>query len=250
MSTEVRHITVNGMRVEIVGKAIKNLHLGVYPPHGRVRVAAPVAVNDDAVRLAVITRLPWIKRRQAGFAKQDRQSPREYVSGESHYLWGRRYRLAVVEQPGLMRLSFKNAQTIVLNVRPECHLTQRERVFLAWYRQEIKAALPPLIEKWSRLIGVRSPRWGIKRMKTKWGSCSINAKRIWLNLELAKKPPQCLEYIIVHELSHLIERHHNERFVKLLDRHLPQWRTVRAELNAAPLRHEEWQFQSSKRGQL
>ena len=235
MSIEARHITVNGMRIEIVRKAIKNLHLGVYPPHGSVRVAAPLAVSDDAVRLAVITRLSWIKRKQAGFKGQDRQSPRAYVSGESHYFFGRRYRLAVVEHSGAGRVAVKNAKTLTLNIRPNSDTVQRERVVLAWYRKELRGAAGPLIEKWAKIIGVPVPQWRIKKMKTKWGSCSIAAQRIWLNLELAKKAPQCLEYIVVHEMSHFHERHHNDRFVKLMDKHLPNWRSIRDELNVAPL---------------
>lgn len=241
----MRSITVNGMRVEIVRKAIKNLHLGVYPPNGRVRVAAPIAVNDDAVRLAVVTRLPWIKRQQAGFKNQERQSPRQYVSGESHYVFGRRYRLLVVKDRSAPAVSIKNSRTLVLKVPSESDLSGREKVMLAWYRKQLRSAAAPLIEKWAELIGVPLPRSGIKRMKTKWGSCSIASGRIWLNLELAKKPPQCLEYIIIHELSHFLERNHNDRFIKLMDRHLPNWRTTRAELNTAPLKHEDWPFASS-----
>jgi hypothetical protein len=244
----MRSLTVNGMQVEIVRKAIKNLHLGVYPPDGRVRVAAPLAFNDDAIRLAVITRLTWIKRQQAGFKNQERQSPRRYVSGETHYVFGRRYRLRVIEEEHAPSVSIKNTRTAALTVRPGSNPIQRERIFLAWYRKELRSAAAPLIEKWASLIGVPAPLWGIKRMKTKWGSCSTATQRIWLNLELAKKPPQCLEYIIVHELAHFLERNHNVRFVKVLDRHLPQWRIYRDELNAAPLRDETW-TNGSTRGQ-
>ena len=226
--------------MEIVRKPIKNLHLGVYPPHGRVRVAAPHAVNDEAVRLAVVTRLPWIKKQQAGFGRQERQSARRYVSGETHFLFGRRYRVNVIEEDARPKVSIKNAKSLTLHVRPGSNAEQREKIMLDWYRGQLRATAGPLIAKWAKLIGVPMPDWRIKRMKTKWGSCSTSAKRVWLNLELAKKPPQCIEYVIVHELSHLIERSHNDRFVKLLDRHVPNWRSVRAELNAAPLKHEVW----------
>lgn len=240
MSTKASTITVSGMRVEIVRKAIKNLHLGVYPPNGRVRVAAPLAVNDDAVRLAVVTRLSWIKRQQAGFHRQERQSERRYVSGETHFVFGRRYRLRVVEHDGPASVRTTSPTTLTLTVKRGSDLAKREKAVLDWYRLHLRTAAGPLVSKWAEFIGVAEPQWGIKRMKTKWGSCSTASRRIWLNLELAKKPPQCLEYIVVHELSHLIERKHNERFVKLLDRHLPNWRTVRDELNAATLKHENW----------
>lgn len=240
MSTEMRHINVIGIRIEIVKKPIKNLHLGVYPPNGRVRVAAPPAVKEDAVRLAVVTRLPWIRKRQAAFARQERQSARRYVSGESHFVFGRRYRLSVVSVTRAPGVAITNARTITLCSKPRSTQEQREKVMLGWYRKILRDAARSLIETWAGRIGIDQPQWGIRRMKTKWGSCSTKAKRIWLNLELAKKPPQCLEYIIVHELSHLIERKHNDRFLRLMDRHLPEWRTIRDELNAAPLSHEEW----------
>ena len=240
MTTEHRQIVVSGIPVEIVRKAIKNLHLGVYPPHGRVRVAAPLAVNDDAVRLAVIMRLAWIKRQQAGFKNQVRQSAREYVSGESHFFFGRRYRLSVVHQPGCSFVKVKNANTLLLQIPPGTDLAGRERTLFKWYRNELRTIARPLVEQWSAIIGVPVPLWGIRRMKTKWGSCNIAARRIWLNLELAKKSQPCLEYVIVHEIAHFLVRNHNDRFVKLLDRHLPVWRAVRDELNASPLTRERW----------
>jgi predicted metal-dependent hydrolase len=240
VATEAHHITIGGLQIEIVRKAIKNLHLGVYPPHGRVRVAAPNVVSDDAVRLAVISRLAWIKRQQKRFRAQERQSPRRYVSGESHYLWGRRYRFNVIEDSKGSRVVRKGHKTLDYYVREGCDETEREKHFLAWYRRELRTAAGPLIEKWTRIMKLPRPDWRIKRMKTKWGSCSIKGKRIWLNLELVKKHPPCLEYVIVHEMAHFEERHHNDRFVKLMDRHLPQWRLYRDELNAAPLRHEQW----------
>lgn len=228
--------------MEIVRKDIKNLHLGVYPPHGRVRVAAPLAVNDDAVRLAVIGKLGWIKRHRAKFAAQERQSSREYVTGESHYFQGRRYRLNVVYQPGPARVSIRNRTTIDLFVPEGSDTSRRERVMVAWYRRQLKEQIPPLLEKWENTIGVQAAAWGVKRMKTKWGACSTKARRIWLNLELAKKPTHCLEYIVVHELVHLLERPHSDRFMALMDRFMPQWRLYRDELNRAPLGHEAWEY--------
>jgi hypothetical protein len=242
MSTDVVEIHVSGLTVQIVRKDIKNLHLGVYPPNGRVRVAAPLRVSDDAVRLAVIGKLGWIKRQQAGFKAQARQSGREMVSGESHYFLGQRYRLRVVNHDSTAKVLVRNKATIELHVRRETDAWQRERMLLRWYRKQLKELIPPLLEKWQRALGVQVADWGIRKMKTRWGTCNAKARRIWLNLELAKKPPQCLEYIIVHELVHLVVKHHDDRFIAMLDEHLPQWRLHRQELNAAPLAHETWLY--------
>lgn len=242
MNTENHKITVNGLPVYIVRKAIKNLHLGVYPPHGRVRVAAPLRVSDDAVRLAIIGKLGWIKRQQARFDGQPRQSAREMVSGESHYFLGQRYRLRVSKQAGTAKVVVRNKSTIELHVGRELSAEQCERVLLRWYRQQLKEMIPPVLEKWQTALGVQVDDWAIKKMKTKWGSCNVEARRIWLNLELAKKPVQCLEYIIVHELAHLLERHHNETFIAIMTKFLPQWRLRRSELNAVPLAHATWTY--------
>lgn len=235
MNTESRNITVSGLTVEVVRKPIKNLHLGVYPPQGRVRVAAPLAIDDEAVRLAVVGKLGWIKRQRAKFQAQPRQSQRRMVSGESHYFLGRRYRLRVHETTGALRIALRGTATMDLFVRPDTTAERREQVLHDFYRAELKRLLPELLDKWQPKLGVEARAWGIKRMKTKWGTCNIEVGRIWLNLELAKKPVQCLEYILVHELTHLLERHHNERFTGLLDQHLPQWRTLREELNGSVL---------------
>jgi predicted metal-dependent hydrolase len=241
MNTEKHHITVSGLTVEVVRKAIKNLHLGVYPPHGRVRVAVPLAVSDEAVRLAVIGKLAWIKRQQAKFEAQPRQSRREMIRGESHYFLGQRYRLRVIEHHAAGKVILRNA-SIDLYVRPETSADQREQVVQRWYRSQLKALIPALLDKWQLVLGVQVADWGIKKMKTKWGACTIDARRIWINLELAKKPVQCLEYIIVHELVHLLERHHNDRFQKLMDQFMPQWRLHREELNRGPLGYEDWDY--------
>jgi predicted metal-dependent hydrolase len=242
MITDKSQIRVSGVPVEIVRKGIKNLHLGVYPPHGRVRVAAPLRVSDDAVRLAVVGKLGWIKRQRARFEAQPRQSAREMVSGESHYFLGQRYRLRVVKYDGPANVAARNKSVIELHVRRDSSGVQRERVLQRWYRQQLKEMIPPLLEKWQPTLGVQANEWAIKKMKTKWGACNVKVRRIWLNLELAKKPVQCLEYIIVHELVHLLERHHNDTFVALMNKFLPQWKSRRAELNAAPLAHEAWSY--------
>lgn len=242
MATETRRFTVSGIAVEVVRKDIKNLHLGVYPPHGRVRVAVPRVVSDEAVRLAVIDKLAWIRRQKARFAQQPRQSEREMVNGESHYFLGRRYRLRVHEQDSPARVAVRGIASLDLFVRPGTDVGQREAVLQRWYREQLKALIPPLLEKWQPALGVPVAAWGIKKMKTKWGSCNVDARRIWFNLELAKKPPQCLEYIVVHELVHLQERHHNERFTALMDAALPNWRGLRDLLNQAPLGYESWDY--------
>lgn len=242
MITNRHTIEVRGTPVEVVRKDIKNLHVGVYPPNGRVRVAAPLRLNDEAVRLAVISRLGWIRRQQEGFQRQDRQSQREMLAGESHYFRGRRYRLNVVEQDGPPSLGFPNNTTMVLYVRPGTDREGRELVLQRWYRRRLREELPDLLAKWEPAIGVKVAEVRIKKMKTRWGTCNSTARRIWLNLELVKKPVSCLEYILVHEMVHLIERHHNERFRDLMDRLMPQWRMRREELNRAPLSHEEWRY--------
>jgi predicted metal-dependent hydrolase len=237
MSIEKHQIIVNDLVVDVVRKNIKNLHLGVYPPAGRIRVAAPLRVNDEAVRLFTISRLAWIKRQQAKFAGQERQSAREFVSGESHYYQGHRYLLNVIYHQGSPAVSLRNNKTMDLLVRTGSDTSVRERVLTTWYRRRLKEEITPLIAKWEGVIGVKVAAWGVKQMKTKWGTCSIEARRIWLNLELIKKPVHCLEYIIVHEMMHLLERHHNERFTAYMNRFMPLWQYYREELNREPLGH-------------
>jgi predicted metal-dependent hydrolase len=242
VNTKRHIIEISGIQVEVVRKAIKNLHLGVYPPTGRVRVAVPMRVDDEAVRLAVISKLGWIRRKQAHFAEQPRQSQREMVAGESHYFQGRRYRLRVIEENAPPRVTLKGNTTLELYVRPDTNTAKREAILNEWYRRELKALLPDIIVKWESVIGVQAAEWAIKKMKTKWGTCNVPARRVWVNLELAKKSPQCLEYILVHELVHLLERHHNDRFKEHMDRLMPQWRLLREELNRAPLGNETWTY--------
>jgi predicted metal-dependent hydrolase len=242
MNTELSSITVSGIEVQVVRKAIKNLHLGVYPPNGRVRVAAPLAVSDQSVRLAVIGKIGWIRRKQARFEAQPRQSKREMVSGESHYVWGRRYRLDVTDCIGTPSVCLRNNRTMALHVRRGATREKREAILHRWYRQLLRDELPKLIAKWQPLLQANVADWGIKKMKTRWGTCNKTARRIWLNLELAKKTPSCLEYVLVHEMVHLLERRHNDRFREYMDRLMPLWRSYREELNRAPLSHESWSY--------
>ena len=238
----MHRISVGDMQVDVVRKDIKNLHLGVYPPEGRVRVAAPLRVDDEAVRLAVIEKLPWIRRQQARFLAQERQSPREYTYRETHYFLGKRYLLNVIEHDGRPRVEVNGKERIDLYAPAGSSAQEREEIMLRWYRKELKALVPPLIEKWQEVVGVEVDDWRIKKMKTRWGSCTIEARRIWLNLELAKKPIPCIEYIIIHELVHLLERNHTDRFRDLMDQFMPQWRYCRDMLNQAPLGHENWEY--------
>jgi len=242
MNIDQHQITVQNLVVDVVRKDIKNLHLAVYPPAGRIRVAAPLRVNDEAVRLFTISRLGWIKRQQAKFESQERQSEREFVSGESHYYQGNRYLLNVVYRKGTPTVVPRNNKMLDMFVRVESDAVERERVLTTWYRRRLKEEITPLITKWEVIIGVKAAEWGVKQMKTKWGTCNIEAQRIWLNLELIKKPVHCLEYIIVHELVHLLERHHNEQFIAYINRFMPLWRHYREELNRAPLGHETWEY--------
>lgn len=238
----MHQIKVNDLTVDVVRKDIKNLHLGVYPPNGRVRVAVPLRVNDEAVRLAVIARLGWIKRQQTKFIKQEREPQHEYVNGESHYFLGNRYLLNVVENSPSGNVVIRNKKRLDLFVRAGSGRAQRERIMHNWYRAYLRQVVPLLVEKWEHILGIQVADWGVKQMKTKWGACNIQKKRIWINLELAKKTEVCLEYIIVHEMIHLMERHHNERFLALMNKFMPRWETYRTELNRAPLGHVDWEY--------
>ena len=240
--TDRYHIDVRGISVEVTRKDIKNFYIGVHPPDGRVRVSAPLHFNTDAIQMAVISRLGWIRRQQAAFERQERQSQREFVTGESHYFRGRRYRLDVVEQDAPSKIWLPNNTKIALSVRPGADRKAREAVIQRWYRQHLRTQLPPLLEKWEPKLGVSVNEVRIRKMKTLWGSCNVEAKRIWLNLELAKKPESCLVYVLVHEMVHLLERDHSDRFHALMDRFLPQWRIYQDQLNRAPLAHENWQY--------
>jgi predicted metal-dependent hydrolase len=242
VSTERRAVQIAGLTVEVVRKEIKHLHVGVYPPAGRVRVAAPLRLDTEAVRLAVLSRLAWIRSKQKEFAGQDRQSRRENVTGESHYFQGRRYLLAVTIGDGAPEVRLVGNARLELRVPPGFDQAQRDTVLQRWYRRQLSALLPPLLAKWEPRIGKPVSEVRIRKMKTRWGSCNASAGRIWLNLELIKKPVGCLEYVLVHELVHLHERHHNRHFLEWMDRLLPQWRAHRDELNRAPLAHEEWTY--------
>ena len=224
-------ITVNKFPVEVEWKPIKNIHLTVYPPNARVHVSAPKQMTEDAVRLFLISKLSWIQRQTETLQNQDRQTPREYVSGENHYFKGFRYRLNVIERDAPPKVELQGRQYIKLYVRPQATLDKKAEVMREWYRQELKQVLAPMVEKWETILQVKASHWEIKQMKTLWGNCNAKTKRLIFNLELAKKPLHCIEYIVAHELAHLIERLHTNRFRALLDTHLLAWRQIKDELN-------------------
>jgi predicted metal-dependent hydrolase len=234
-------LDLGGITVDVVLKDIKNIHLSVHPPEGRVRISAPKRMSLDTIRVFAISKLGWIKQQQAKLREQERETPREYVERESHYVWGKRYLLSVIESDGPPAIELKHSR-MLLRVRPGTEAGKREALVEEWYRERIKRAVPPLLDRWQPLLGVSVERFFVQRMKTRWGSCNHKARTIRLNTELAKKPPECLEYIVVHEMVHLLEPTHNARFVALMDRFMPKWRFYREALNRLPVRREEWSY--------
>lgn len=239
MSTDSGYLSVRGIDVDVVYKDIKHLHIGVYPPMGRVRVAAPTRLDDDAVRLAVIQRLPWIRKQREQLRATPRQTEREMVTGESHYVWGRRLRLKVVVRPGRSHIETEGDR-LLLYVPDGATVEERRRVLDRWYREQLRQALPGVISHWEEQLGLEVPAWSLRRMKTKWGSCNRETRHLWFNVELAKKHPDCLEYLVVHEMTHYLERNHGDHFAELMDRVMPDWRGRRDLLNGAPLATEDW----------
>jgi len=238
----MHQITVGQYTIDVVKKDIKNLHLAVYPPNGRIRIAVPKQLDDETIRLHIVSKLSWIKKQITKFEQADRLSNRDYVTGESHYLEGKRYLLNVITDASINHIKLRGKTYIDLYEKPGTPNWHRPLMIQEWYRARLKARIEPLIISWQEAIGVHINDWAVKQMKTKWGTCNIVAKRIWINLELAKKPDDCLEYIIVHELMHLLEKHHNDHFKSLMDRFLPDWRVRKDRLNKLPLSHEEWEY--------
>jgi len=234
-------INLGEITVDVILKDIKNIHLSVYPPLGHVRIAAPIRMSLDTIRIYAISKLGWIKKQQQKFREQIRETPREYLNKESHYFLGKRYQLRVTEHDAPPKVQLKHT-TIDLYIRPESDIQKKHAVMEQWYREQLKALVPSIIEKWEKIMGVSPNEFAIKRMKTKWGTCNRDAKRIWLNLELAKKPYHCIEYIVVHEMAHLLERNHNSNFVAIMDNYLPEWKQLKTELNRLPVSHEDWEY--------
>jgi predicted metal-dependent hydrolase len=236
-----QQIQLGEMPVDVVRKDIKNVHLSVHPPSGRVTIAAPSHMSLDSIRVFAITKLGWIRREQKKMREQEREAPREFLERESHYVWGKRYLLHVTEAdaPPAIQLRHKRMQ---LQVRPGTSREKCQALVEEWYRHQIREAVSPLVERWENRLGVKVEKIFVQRMKTKWGSCNPSTHSIRLNTDLAKKPSECLEYLVVHELMHLLEPTHNARFQTLMDQHLPQWRSHRDTLNRLPVRHESWGY--------
>ena len=229
-------IVVNDTEVSVTKKAIKNMHLYVKPPDGRVEVSATLSLSDESIVLFIRAKIGWIRRQQEKFRKQLRQTVREYVSGEALYVWGRQYYL-LVNYSNKGNSLVLDGEKAILTVRERSTAAQREKYVAEWYRGILKAEIERVLPKWEENTGLHPNGWQIKNMKTRWGTCNVNTRKIWLNLQLAKKTPECLEYVIVHELMHLIERSHNEKFVALMDQYLPNWREIRKKLNTQILDH-------------
>ena len=238
MATRLR---LGDIAVDVVLKDIKNIHLSVHPPAGRVRIAAPRRMKLDTIRVFAVSKLAWIRQQQRKLRTQERETPREYLDQESHYLWGKRYLLRISERDLAPGLALSHSR-MILTVRAGTDEAAKEAIVALWYRQQIRAAASDLIAKWEPLLGVSVNRVFVQQMKTRWGSCNPHARAIRLNTELAKKPKECLEYIVVHEMIHLIEPTHNARFVALMDRFMPKWQFLRQKLNRLPVRHADWDY--------
>jgi predicted metal-dependent hydrolase len=228
-------VTLSDLLVDVTHKPVKHLQIGVYPPDGTIRVTAPLAMTPAAVHAALVGRLPWMRRQRATFAAQPRETPREMVSGESHWVFGQRLRLRVEPTTGPTRITLQGKRTLLMQIAPDRSTEARRDALHRWYRTQLRAHLAPLITTWSTRLGVTPKGWRIQRMKTRWGSCSPRTHRLLFNLELAKHSPACIEYIVVHELAHLLVPNHGAGFVVLLDAHLPNWRVLRKELGEGVL---------------
>jgi hypothetical protein len=237
----IAQIELGDIAVEVVLKDIKNVHLSVHPPSGRVRISAPRRMSLDTIRAFAVSKLDWIKKQQARLQAQERETRREFVDRESHYVWGRRYLLKVTELERAPAVALEHGH-MLLAVRPGADEAKRRTVAEDWYREQLKNAIPPLLAKWEPQVGVRVERFFAQRMKTKWGSCNPRARSIRLNTDLAKKPRECLEYVVVHEMVHILEPTHNARFVALMDRTMPQWRAYKEQLRRLPISHGAWGY--------
>lgn len=237
----MQEIQLGDIIVQVTQKDIKNVHLSVYPPFGQVKIAAPDRMDLDTIRIYAISKLSWIRKQQGKIKAQKREAPREFLTKESHYYLGKRYLLKVIEYNSTPIVKLKH-NTIELYIRPDTETAKRKEILDEWYRAQLKELVPKYISKWEKSMEVKVKEFGIKKMKTKWGTCNIEAHRIWLNLELAKKPISCLEYIIIHEMTHLLERNHNTRFVALMNRFMPNWKDIKEELNRLPVSHTEWGY--------
>ncbi len=234
-------INILGIDCHIIRKDIKNVHLNVHPPFGLVSISVPTNMEIKLIEMFIISKISWIKKQQKEFIEQARETSREFIERESHYLWGQRYLLEIVEKDTQPLITL-NHSTIQLIIRPNTNIERRQEIFAQWYRENLREKALPLIEKWEKTLGVKVNQLFIQQMKTRWGSCTHDRGYIRLNTELAKKQPQCLEFIVVHEMIHLIEPTHNKRFKALMNLHLPNWQLYQQELNSAMLSAEAWKY--------
>lgn len=241
MNTRKNTIELGDISLQVLRKNIKNVHLSVHPPQGRVTISAPLSMDLETIRLFGISKLGWIRKQQARMRNQKREAPREYITRESHYYLGKRYLLKVIESKQASRVVLRHDK-IEFYVRPKMKRKQKEFLLQFWYRQQLRKIIEPRIEKLEKKLHVRVADVGIRTMKTKWGTCNTKAKRIWLNTELAKKPLESIEYVLVHEMVHLLERKHNKRFIAYMDQFLPKWKYLRDALNRSALGHAEWSY--------
>jgi predicted metal-dependent hydrolase len=232
-------IELGDITIAVTRKNIKHVHLSVHPPAGRVTLVAPVGTRLEVARAYIISKLGWIRDQQAKLLGQARETPRQFIERESHYLWGRRYLLSVVEEDTRPSVHLSHRK-ITLTVRPGSSAEKREEVMHEWHKTLLHKAVPPLIRKWQAKLGVTVSGYFLQRMKTKWGSCNHREGNIRLNTELVKKPKDLLEYVVIHEIAHLVEPTHSERFVAILNEYYPTWREARQELNELPLTAEVW----------
>ncbi len=238
MATQLQ---LGDIAVDVLLKDIKNVHLSVHPPTGRVRISAPSRMSLDTIRVFAVAKLEWIKAQQKKLREQERETPREYLDRESHYVWGKRYLLSVAEGDKPSAVALKHSR-MVLTARAGINEEAKEAVVAQWYRNELKAVAADLVAKWEPILKVKVSQVFVQQMKTKWGGCNPRARTIRLNTELAKKPRECLEYIVVHEMVHLLEPTHNARFVALMDQFIPRWIFFRQKLNRLPVRHADWDY--------
>lgn len=232
MKNSTEQLMMDGISIQVVRKNIKNINLRVQGPEGQVSMSVPRGVDDQSIKAFARAKMPWINKHRSRLAAVKPPPVRQFVTGEAHAFMGQMYELKVVEmnQSSAKQGVRQQEDFLELHVKPGHTGEDREALLYQWYREQLKALIPPFIQKWEPMMGVKVHQWGVKRMKTRWGTCNIQAKRIWINLELARKSPECLEYIVVHEMVHLLERHHNQRFKGLMDRFLPLWRHLRREL--------------------
>lgn len=226
-------IELNDIIIDVTHKKIKNIHLSVYP-NGQVKLSAPLHMNQETLRSFLISKLDWIKQKQRKFQNQQRETPRDCINSESHYVWGRRYLLKVIEHDASPKIVLTHSE-MRLYIRAESSQDYIQTIIDEWLRQELKKALPPLLEKWQPIMGVQVKKFFIQKMKTRWGSCNYTQGNVRFNSELAKKPPECLECVVVHELAHLLEPSHNARFHSLMSQFMPNWKLIKAELNRLPI---------------